>query len=61
MATDNGKVSKWRENLGRDHLTAQYRARAMFIVWIEHLRTNGALEPDVPSGDGKQEPMCPLS
>lgn len=31
---ENGKIQPWRENLGHDLLVAQYRARAMFHLWV---------------------------
>lgn len=33
----NGKVDHWRENLGHDLLVAQYRAREMTDLWMEHV------------------------
>ena len=43
----HGKVERWRENLGHDLLTAQYRAREMTDVWSchvdDHLTTAAAL------------------
>src|SRR3954452_17371493 len=34
----SGKPQPWRENLGRNKLLAQYRAREMCNVWITHVQ-----------------------
>src|SRR5690242_18020068 len=41
---EDGREQPWRENLGKDKLTAQYRARAMVDVWVSHFRDHGSFD-----------------
>jgi hypothetical protein len=46
---EDGRTQPWRENLGKEKLTAQYRARAMVDVWVSHIRDHGSFDdPVVP-------------